>query len=85
MHMPYRTITTNLVAPARRRRPPRPLDVLGLVPEERTAAAMDDQQEADELMADLLALVEAGLIAPVHEHGAVRYAPTNPDDPDPAA
>jgi hypothetical protein len=85
MHMPDRTITSSPIAPTRRRRTPRPLNVLGLVPEDRTAAAMDDQQEADELMADLLALVEAGLIAPVHEHGAVRYAPTNPDDPDFAA
>lgn len=81
-----RHTTTNIDPTSpRRRRPPRRLDLLGLVPEERTAAALDDQQEADELMADLLALVDSGLIAPVREHGAVRYAPTNPDDPDFAA
>lgn len=63
----------------RRRRPPRPLSPVGLVPDERTAEAMDDQQAAEDLMNDLLALVEAGLLAPVHEHGSVRYAPTAPD------
>jgi hypothetical protein len=41
---------------------------------------MDDRQAAEELLADLLALVEAGLIKPVDEHGAVRYAPTDPDN-----
>ena len=79
--MPHRTITQLNAAAPRRRRPPRPLSFLGLVPEERTAEAMDDQQAAEDLMDDLLALVDAGLIALVHEHGAVRYAPTGPDDP----
>jgi hypothetical protein len=80
--MTHHATPINRSAPASRRPPQRPLDLLGLVPEDRTAGAMDDQQEAAELVADLLALVDAGLIAPVHEHGAVRYAPTNPDDPD---
>ena len=66
--------------PRRRRRATRPLSFLGLGPEERTADAMDDEQAAKELMNDLLALVDAGLIAPVQEHGAVRYAPVDPDD-----
>jgi len=41
---------------------------------------MDDQQAAENLMNDLLALVDAGLIAPIHEPGAVRYAPIDPDN-----
>lgn len=60
-----------------RRRPPRAsgreLDLFGAVPEQRSAAAMDDAAEALRLMDDLLALVDAGLVEPVADGGQVRY------------
>jgi hypothetical protein len=56
--------------------------LLGAVPDERTAEAMDDEDAAEQLVADLLALMEAGLIEPVEHDGALRYAPTDPDDAD---
>lgn len=65
----------------RRRRPPRALSLVTAVPEERTAAAMDDTAAADELMDDLLALIDAGLIAPVNHEGRIHYTPTDPDEP----
>ncbi len=43
---------------------------------------MDDESVAGELMSDLVALVEAGLVAPVTQAGAVRYAPADPGDID---
>ena len=79
--MPHVTITQrNPAPPPKRRRTRRPLTVLGLVPEKRTADAMEDRSAAEELMNDLLALVDAGLIRPVCQDGAVRYAPVDSDD-----
>jgi hypothetical protein len=73
------------VAPPRRR-PARPLDLLAVVPEDRTAAAMDDAAEAQDLIDDLVALIEAGLIVPTDDHGQTRYAPTDTSPTDrPAA
>jgi hypothetical protein len=65
-----------------RRRPARSLDLLAVVPEDRTAAAMDDAAEAQNLIDDLLALVEAGLIVPIDDHGQTRYALTDPNPTD---
>lgn len=68
---------------ARRRRPPRPLPFYALLPEPRTAAAMEDAAAAEELLADLLALVDAGLVAPFEDAwGDMRYAPAESDDED---
>jgi hypothetical protein len=68
----------------RRRRPARPLPLYTAVPDVRTAAAMDDEAAAEELVADLLALVDAGLVTPVEDDGEVRYAPADPEDHDAA-
>jgi hypothetical protein len=66
---------------ARRRRPARPLPLYALLPEPRTAAAMEDAAAAEELIADLLALVDAGLVTPVEDAwGDLRYAPADGDD-----
>lgn len=78
--MSHRAASQIIAVPTRHRGRRRPLSPFGLIPEERTAAAMADQQSADDLMTDLLALVDTGLIAPVHEHGTVRYALTDPDN-----
>ena len=68
---------------ARRRRPARPLPFYALLPEPRTAAAMEDAGAAEELLADLLALVDAGLVTPVEDAwGDVRYAPADGEDED---
>ena len=68
---------------ARRRRPARPLPFYALPPEPRTAAAMEDAAAAEELLADLLALVDAGLVTPVEDAwGDVRYAPADGEDED---
>jgi hypothetical protein len=66
----------------KRRRAPRPLPLLGTVPDERTAEAMDDEHAAEQLVADLLALEEAGLIEVVELEGELRYGPTDPGDAD---
>lgn len=58
----------------RRRRPARPLDPFEVLPGDRTAAAMDDAAEAEALFADLLALVDAGLVEAIDDWQAVRYA-----------
>lgn len=65
MHRP--TPTTHPSAPPRprRRRAARPLDLVALVPEDVTAAAMDDEEQARELLDDLVALIEAGLVEPI--------------------
>jgi hypothetical protein len=68
----------------RRRRPPRPLPLYATVPDARTAAAMDDEAAAEQLIADLMALVDAGLVAPVEDDGEIRYAPVDPEDADAA-
>jgi hypothetical protein len=67
----------------RRRRAARPLPLYTTLADTRTAAALDDAAAADELMADLLALVDAGLVEPVEDAwGDVRYAPAETLDPD---
>ena len=66
----------------RRRRAARPLPLYTTLDEVHTSAAMDDAAAA-QLIADLLALVDAGLVAPVEDAwGDVRYAPAVDDDPD---
>jgi hypothetical protein len=63
-----------------RRRHGRPLDPLAPPPDALTAAAMDDRGEAEQLVADLLALVEVGLLTPQADPcGPVRYAPAGED------
>jgi hypothetical protein len=75
---------TPLNGTPRRRRAARPLELYATLPEERTAAAMDDEAAAQQLIDDLIALVDAGLIAPVEDDGVIRYAPVDPDDRDAA-
>ena len=66
---------------SRRRRAARPLPLYTTLPDVRTAEAMDDMQAAEHLIADLLALVDAGLVAPVEDAwGDIRYAPTVDED-----
>ena len=66
-----------------RRRAPRPLDLFTPPADDRTAAAMDDVEQAEQLIADLLALVDADLIEPIADsEGCTRYAPRG-DDLDP--
>jgi hypothetical protein len=67
----------------RRRRPGQPLGVLDLLSERETAAAMDDAAKAEQLMDDLVALIDTGLIEPVQTDGHTRYAPARPDAEDP--
>ena len=65
----------------RRRRAARRLPLYTTLPEPHTSAAMDDAAAAEQLMADLLALVDAGLVAPEEDAwGDVRYAPAVDDD-----
>jgi hypothetical protein len=76
---------TPLNGTPRRRRAARPLELYATLPEERTAAAMDDDAAAQQLVDDLIAMVDAGLIAPVEDHrGVIRYAPVDPDERDAA-
>jgi hypothetical protein len=75
---------TPLNGTPRRRRAARPLELYATLPEERTAAAMDDEAAAQQLIDDLIALVDAGLIGPVEDDGVIRYAPVDPDDRDAA-
>lgn len=63
----------------RRRRPGHPLGVLDLLSERQTAAAMDDAAAAEQLMDDLVALIDSGLIEPIEVDGHTRYAPAGPD------
>jgi hypothetical protein len=66
---------------ARRRHAARPLPLYTTLPDVRTAAAMDDEAAAEQLVADLLALVDAGLVVPVEDAwGDVRYAPADVDE-----
>lgn len=60
MHRP--TATTACSQPSPRRRAPRPLDLVGRVPDDVTAAAMDDSDAARQLLDDLVALIDAGLV-----------------------
>jgi hypothetical protein len=77
---------TPLNGTPRRRRPARPLELYATLPEDRTAAAMDDAAAAQQLVDDLVALVDAGLIVPVEgpDDGVIRYAPVDPDERDAA-
>jgi hypothetical protein len=65
---------------ARRPRFARPLTRDAAVPDDRTAAAMDDALEARRLIDDLIALVDAGLVVPIEDGDVIRYAPAEPDD-----
>jgi len=67
-----------------RRWPGRPLGASGLLSERETAAAMDDAAKAEQLMDDLVALIDTGLIAAVRADGQTRYAPVSPDAEDAA-
>jgi hypothetical protein len=71
---------TPLNGSARRRRPPRPLELYATLPDERTAAAMADAAAAEQLVADLIALVDAGLVVPIEDEGEIRYAPADDDE-----
>ena len=65
----------------RRRRAARPLPLYTTLPEPHTPAAIDDSAAAEQLIADLLALVDAGLVAPAEDAwGDIRYAPAMDDD-----
>jgi hypothetical protein len=77
---------TPLNGTPRRRRSARPLELYASLPDDRTAAAMDDAAAAEQLVDDLVALVDAGLIVPVEDadDGVVRYAPVDPDERDAA-
>jgi hypothetical protein len=74
---------TPLNGSPRRRLPSRPLDLYATPPDHRTAAAMADAEAAEQLVADLLALVDAGLVVPIEDDdGEIRYAPIEDDDED---
>jgi hypothetical protein len=75
---------TPLNGSPRRRRPARPLDLYTTLPDDRTAAAMADAEAAEQLVADLIALVDAGLVVPVEDHGEIRYRATDDDERDAA-
>jgi hypothetical protein len=61
--------------PARaRRRPSRQLGIFDVLSERRTAAAMDDEAAAEQLMDDLVALIEAGLVVSIEVDGETRFA-----------
>jgi hypothetical protein len=81
MNTRHHHLTPIRVAPGRRC-DPRPLDLFTPPPEARTAAAMDDAEQAEQLIADLLALVDANLIEPVAGlDGVTRYALAGDDPP----
>ena len=63
-----------------RRRLGRPLALYTTPPDDRTAAAMADELAARELVDDLLALVDAGLIVAIDDGDEIRYAPADDDD-----
>jgi hypothetical protein len=62
-----------------RRRLGRPLALYASPPEHVTAAAMDDEAAARQLVDDLLALVDAGLIVPIDDGDEIRYGPVDDD------
>jgi hypothetical protein len=67
---------TPLNGSSRRRLPSHGIELYGTLPDHRTAAAMADADAAEQLVADLLALVDAGLVVPTEDdHGEIRYAP----------
>ena len=75
---------TPLNGSPRRRLPSRPLDLYTTLPDDRTAAAMADAAAAEQLVADLIALVDAGLVVPIEDRGEIRYAPADDDERDAA-
>ena len=75
---------TPLNGSPRRRRPPRPLELYATLPDDRTADALADAAAAEQLVEDLLALVDAGLVVPIDDHGRIRYAPIDDDERDAA-
>ena len=74
------TPISHLNGSTRRRRFTRPLDLHAAVPDDRTAAAMDDAAEARALIDDLVALIDAGLVVPIEDRGEIRYGLAEPDD-----
>lgn len=78
MTAPNAHLTSTRVA--QRQRAGRALGLFNPPTEARVATATAAAQQAERLIADLLALVDSCLITPVTEiDGAVRYTPT--DDP----
>jgi hypothetical protein len=71
---------TPLNGSPRRRLPSQPIELYARLPDDRTAAAMADAEAAEQLVADLLALVDAGLVVPIEDHGEIRYAPADDED-----
>ena len=71
-------------ARARRRPPSRQLGIFDVLSERATAAAMDDEAAAEQLMDDLVALIEAGLVVSIEVDGETRYAaaPVDLDEAD---
>lgn len=67
--------------PNPRRRSPRPAPALIGARYDIAAPEAEAGEGVAQLIVDLAVLVDAGLIAPVERHGAVRYAIADPDDP----
>jgi hypothetical protein len=59
---------------ARRRPSSRQLGIFDVLSERQTAAAMDDTAAADQLMDDLVALIELGLVVSIEVDGETRFA-----------
>ncbi len=80
----HRTHVTHSSVARRRRRPNPGLELFAPPPNARTAAPMDDVEQAEQLVADLLALVDFGVVTPLSDPGGrARYAITegaNPHD-----
>ena len=75
---------TPLNGSPRRRRPPRPLELYATLPDERTAAAMADAAAAEQLVEDLIALVDAGLVVPIEDDGRDPLRAVDDDERDAA-
>jgi hypothetical protein len=69
---------------ARRRRPNRQLGIFDVLSERETAAAMDDAAAAEQLMDDLVALIELGLVVSIEVDGETRFAAAPVDLGEPA-
>jgi hypothetical protein len=69
---------------ARRRRPNAQLGIFEVLSERQTAAAMDDAAAAEQLMDDLVALIELGLVVSIEVDGETRFAaaPVDLGEPD---
>lgn len=70
---------------SRRRRPSRQLGIFDALSERETAAAMDDAATAEQLMNDLVALIDAGLVVSIEVDGQTHFAaaPVDAEDADP--